>query len=150
MKEHILGEGAFDWLGVQYRPLLGASDSGGALSITDSVSPPMSGPPRHIHHDADESFVVLSGEATFWLEGESFVRGPGEAAFVPRGKEHSFQVFGEQPCRHLVILTPSGFEAFFQEMSQHGCRIPEDMEQITVIAKAHGLEFTGPPLGAKA
>jgi quercetin dioxygenase-like cupin family protein len=146
LKHHILGSDALDWNGVQYKTVMSTRDSGGAMSITDSVSPPMSGPPRHIHHDADEAFVVLTGEATFWLEGEVFTRRPGETAFIPRGKEHTFQIFGDVPCRHLVILTPGGFEGFFAEMATRNCRIPEDMETIARIGKEHHLDFTGPPL----
>ena len=80
------------------------------------------------------------------LEGKTFLRGPGEAAFVPRGKEHTFQVIGEKPCRHLVILTPGGFEGFFAEMADRRCRIPEDMGDIVETGKKYHLDFTGPPL----
>ena len=149
MKDNILGPDAFEWLGVQYKPILTGKDSGGAISVTDSVSPPNSGPPRHIHHDADETFVMLSGECEFWVEGESIFRGPGGTAFVPRGKEHTFRVVGDKPCRHLIILTPGGMEKFFAEMSREACRIPQDMAKITEAGQRYHLEFTGPPLGAE-
>ncbi len=147
MKDHILGPGAIDWLGTQYRTILATADTGGAMSIVDIVSPPASGPPRHIHHDADETFVMLSGDCEFWLEGESLVRGPGETVFVPRGKEHAFRVISDVPARHLVILTPGGFEGFFAEMAAGGFRIPEDMEAVAESGARHHLSFTGPPLG---
>ncbi|MCB1335192.1 MAG: cupin domain-containing protein [Roseivivax sp.] len=146
MKDLIRDADTIDWNGVSYRTILQTADTAGAMSITDSVSPPMNGPPRHIHHDADEAFVILSGECLFWLEGKTFLRGPGEAAFVPRGKEHTFQVIGEKPCRHLVILTPGGFEGFFAEMADRRCRIPEDMGDIVETGKKYHLDFTGPPL----
>lgn len=136
-----------NWLGTSYRTVLTAAAAGGALSVTDSVSPPLSGPPRHIHHDADEAFVVLSGDIEFWLEGTRFSRGPGETAFIPRGKEHTFRVVSDIPSRHLVILTPGGFESFFAEMARGQYAIPGDMEEINRIAAAHHLSFTGPPLG---
>jgi quercetin dioxygenase-like cupin family protein len=118
------------------------------MSITDSVSPPNSGPPRHIHHDADETFVLLTGDAEFLLEGERFTRGPGQTVFVPRGKEHTFRVVSDVPSRHLVILTPGGFEGFFAEMAAEQLRIPDDMQEIARIAENYHLTFTGPPLGA--
>ena len=148
MKDTILGPGAIEWLGVHYRTLLPTADSGGAMSITDSVSPPNSGPPRHIHHDADETFVLLTGDCEFWLEGERFTRGPGETVFVPRGKEHTFRVVSDNACRHLIILTPGGFEGFFAEMAAGQFRIPEDMPVIEQVAGRYQLSFTGPPLGA--
>ena len=145
----IFGPGSFEWLGTKYRPILTKGDSGGSMSIVDSVSPPQYGPPRHIHHDADETFVVLSGECEIWIEGNTSLRGPGEAAFVPRGKEHTFRIIGDQPSRHLVILTPGGMEDFFAEMSREACRIPQDMSKITEAGQRYHLEFTGPPLGAE-
>lgn len=143
----ILGPDATEWLGVHYRTILSTADTGGAMSITDTVSPPGSGPPRHIHHDADETFVMLTGDTEFWLEGERFTRSPGETVFVPRGKEHTFHVISDIPSRHLVILTPGGFEGFFAEMSAGKFRIPEDMPAIEESGKRHHLSFTGPPLG---
>lgn len=127
--------------------ILDPSQTGGAMSIVDSVSPPNAGPPRHVHKAEDETFVVLTGEVEVWLAGERFVFGPGETAFVPRGTEHTFRTLGGRPSRHLVILTPGGFEGFFQEMAKGGMRIPEDMPAIVECAARYNLEFTGPPLG---
>ena len=140
--------GAVEWLGVQYRTILTTAESHGSMSVTDSLSPPDSGPPLHIHHDADETFVILSGECEFILDGNRFTRGPGTTVFIPRGTEHTFRVVGSIPSRHLVILTPGGFEAFFTEMAAGQFRIPEDMPAIVESAKRHNLTFTGPPLGA--
>lgn len=135
-----------DWNGTTYRTILDASETQGAMSIFDSVSPPRSGPPRHVHDAEDETFVILSGEVELWLDGETFTRGPGETAFIPRGTEHTFRVISDHPCRHLVILTPGGFDTFFAEMAEGGFRIPEDMDAINESAARHNMRFTGPPL----
>nr|WP_245947398.1 cupin domain-containing protein [Jannaschia seohaensis] len=73
----------------------------------DSTSPPDSGPPRHVHHAEDETFVILPGRCRIWSDGEERIASAGETVFIPRGKEHSFKVTGEAPCRQLVILTPA-------------------------------------------
>ncbi len=148
MKDTDLGPGSVEWLGTYYRTTLTSGETGGAISITDSVSPPDTGPPRHIHHDADETFVIMSGDAEFWLAGERFIRGPGETAFIPRATEHTFRIVSETPCRHLVIMTPGGFEGFFVEMAEGQFQIPEDMPAIAESAGRHNLSFTGPPLVA--
>jgi quercetin dioxygenase-like cupin family protein len=145
----VLGAGAIEWLGVAYKTILASSETNGAISVVDSVSPVCSGPPRHVHRAEDETFVLLSGSCLFWVEGETFTRGAGEAVFVPRGKEHTFCVVGDEPCRHLVILTPGGFEAFFSAMAESRCRIPEDMERVNAEAARHNLVFTGPPIDAR-
>lgn len=145
----VLGAGAIEWLGVAYKIILASADTNGAISIVDSVSPLGSGPPRHVHRAEDETFVLLSGSCLFWVEGETFTREAGEAVFIPRGTEHTFCVIGDEPGRHLTILTPGGFEAFFLAMAEARCRIPEDMERVNAEAARHNLVFTGPPIDAR-
>ena len=149
MHEELSGPGVIEWLGVRYKTILSAAEAGGGMSIVDSLSPAGSGPPRHVHEREDEAFILLTGECEFWMEGQTFTKKAGEAAFVPCGREHTFRVIGGQPCRHLVILTPGGFEGFFADMAQGQFHIPEDMEQIGASAARHYLRFTGPPLGAE-
>ncbi|OIP87928.1 MAG: hypothetical protein AUK37_00415 [Rhodobacterales bacterium CG2_30_65_12] len=66
---------------------------------------------------------------------------------MPRGKKHSFRLVSDVPARHLVILTPGGFEGFRAEMATGQCCIPEDMPAIAEIASRYHLAFSGPPLG---
>lgn len=137
---------AVDWNGVRYRTVLSAETTGGKMSIVDGLSPVGSGPPRHVHEMEDEIFVILAGQCKFWLEGEELRRGPGEAVFIPRGAEHTFQIVGDRPCRHLVILTPGGFEGFFAEMAAGQYSVKTDMPAILAAAGRHNLRFTGAPL----
>lgn len=140
--------GAIQWMGVHYKTLLASEATGGAMSIVDSVGNPGDGPPRHVHAAEDEAFVMLTGRCRYWVAGRQFERGPGETAFVPRGTEHTFRVIGDRPSRHLVILTPGGFERFFAEMAANRYAIPADMAAIEEAAARYNLTFTGPPLEA--
>jgi hypothetical protein len=70
----------------------------------------------------------------------------GESIFVPSGAQHTFIVLSDEPSRHLVMLTPGGFEGFFAEMAAGQFRIPEDMGQIEESAERFNLTFCGPPL----
>ncbi|MEO9823526.1 MAG: cupin domain-containing protein [Paracoccaceae bacterium] len=146
MKDLENDDATIEWLGVRYKTILTPEESGGAMSIVDSLSPAGSGPPRHVHHSEDEVFVMITGTCKVWIEGIETIAGPGESVFIPRGKEHTFKVIGDAPSRHLVILTPGGFEGFFQDMAEWQCRIPEDMPAIEESAKRHNMTFTGPPL----
>lgn len=137
-----------EWLGVRYKTILPASSTNGSMCIIESIAPPDSGPPRHVHEAEDETFVILSGELEIWLEGRQFFMGPGEATMVPRGAEHTFRVIGKNPCRKYLILSPGGFEGFFAEMAAGKCRIPEDMAKVEDAAARYNLRFTGPPLHA--
>lgn len=147
MKDLAEIDGAIEWLGVQYKTILTPDQTGGTMSIVDSWSPAGSGPPRHVHMNEDETFVILTGACKFWLEGGEFKVGAGESVFIPRGKEYTFKVVGDEPCRHLVILTPGGFEGFFADMAAGQCCIPEDMPAIEESAKRNNMAFTGPPAG---
>ncbi len=149
MDSTLSGPGVVEWLGVKYKTILKRADTGGAMSIVDSLSPAGSGPPRHVHEREDEAFILMSGACEFWLEGESFIRQAGATVFVPRGREHTFRVVGDTPCRHFVILTPGGFEGFFADMAAGQFSIPQDMGPISESAARHNLRFTGPPLGAE-
>ncbi len=116
------------------------------MSIVDSWSPAGSGPPRHVHANEDETFVMITGTCKVWIEGEEILAGPGESVFIPRGKNHTFKVVGDEPSRHLVILTPGGFEGFFADMAASQFQIPDDTPAIEASAQRHNMTFTGPPL----
>lgn len=148
MKDVITAPDTQDWNGTEFRVGLSGAETGGTLSITDMVCQPGFGPPRHIHHDADEIFFLMTGEMQFYLDGQTLTRGPGDMVFVPRGAEHAFVVLGDVPCRHLAIFTPAGMEDFFCEMARLGLRIPQDIPQMTKIAEIYKMSFTGPPLVA--
>lgn len=135
-----------NWNGVLYRILISSEQTGGALSLVDSISPIGSGPPLHIHDAEDETFYIVTGTLKFFLDGQTLVKQAGEAVFVPRGKLHTFQVVGDMPCRHLVMLTPGGFESFFAEMARGQFAIPDDMADIEASAARHNLRFAGLPL----
>jgi quercetin dioxygenase-like cupin family protein len=139
-------DGAIDWQGTKYKTMLSSDASGGHISVTDSVSPPQSGPPRHIHHDADETFMLITGQIGFWLDGKTQVCGSGSSFFIPRGTPHTFLVLSDTPSRHLVIMTPGGFEGFFAEMAAGQFAIPDDMPLIEESAARFKLSFVGPPL----
>jgi mannose-6-phosphate isomerase-like protein (cupin superfamily) len=134
------------WQGSTYKVLLTAGMSGGQMGILEAVVAPDFGPPRHVHRREDETFYILSGEAIFWLDGETRTVGPGDVVFGPRGKPHTYQVIGPNPARWITILTPGGTEAFFVEMAAGNYRFPQDIAEVTRIAARYDLEFVGPPL----
>ncbi len=134
------------WNGADYRTILSAAETGGAMSIVDAIHEPGTGPGRHIHTTHDEIFVVLAGRLRFAVGDEIIERGPGGAAFVPRGTDHTFQVLGPDTSRFLVIYTPPGFEGFLDDWISHRWRLPEDMTIVKEVAECAGMVFTGPPI----
>jgi mannose-6-phosphate isomerase-like protein (cupin superfamily) len=150
MKDMIEKPLAGTWNGIRIRTLLAAADTGGRIGVVDTVNPPRSCPPMHIHHAEDEVLLVLSGDIEVALGSARLIVGPGQAAFVPRGTEHTFRVVSAVPSRVIAILTPGGFEGFFADMVDGQYRIPEDMPAIIESGARHRLSFTGPPLGDAA
>jgi quercetin dioxygenase-like cupin family protein len=96
MFHELSGPDVLEWLGVRYKTILSASETGGAMSIVDSLSPAGSSPPRHVHQRKDEAFILFSGECEFWLEGQTFTRRAGETAFVSRGARAHVPCLGKR------------------------------------------------------
>lgn len=137
-----------EWNHTKYRVVLASEDTGKATSILWSQTQGPGGPPMHVHDDADETFYVLEGRTRFVVAGEEVVIDVGEAAYVPRGSEHTYRVLAENGGTQLIILAPGGFEHFFAAVAAEGLTIPEDMPRISEIAAQFQLRFTGPPLPA--
>ncbi|MGP6087853.1 cupin domain-containing protein [Antarctobacter jejuensis] len=138
------------WNGMEYEVLTDRNSGVTSIGAFVSLDAPGAGPPRHIHHDADESFYILSGEVDFWIAGKTIPAQAGQMLTVPRGTEHAFLIVGERPARMLTILTPGGFEHFFSDVAAENLRISEDLPRISEIGKDYHLSFTGPPMAAPA
>lgn len=63
--------------------------------------------PEHIHPHQEETFAISAGEASFTLNGEHRVVGPGEAITVPSGVPHSETNAGAVPVEGTVELRPA-------------------------------------------
>ena len=97
--------------------LLRSEDSGGRVSLVDNGVPAgTAGPPLH-RHDFDEAFVVLEGEVTFQLGDDLVTRRAGEIAFAPRGVPHTFANQSGADARHVIVITPAGFERYFDRLA---------------------------------
>ena len=59
----------------------------------------------HAHADADDFFLVLSGEIDIQLRGDTATLKAGEMFVVPRGVEHRPVARSEA---HLLLIEPTG------------------------------------------
>ena len=97
--------------------LLRSEQTGDALAVTENTVPAgWGGPPLH-HHDFDETFYVLDGELTFQLGDEVSRAAAGTLVFAPRGSHHTLANHGTEPARYLLVITPPGFERYFDRLS---------------------------------
>jgi quercetin dioxygenase-like cupin family protein len=124
--------------------LVRGADSDGRVALMHNHPRPGAGPKLH-HHDFDELFYVLDGELTFQLGDERMVRRRGELAFAPRGAVHTFANLSGAPAEQLLVVTPAGFERYFQRRAAKIAGVeppPEALEPIPEVTTV------GPPLTA--
>jgi quercetin dioxygenase-like cupin family protein len=92
-----------------------ADRSGGSLTVEEWGLPPGMMIPPHTHTREDECNFVLEGELTCDVGGELVV-----APYVlkPRGIPHALCNTSTEPVRVIEILTPGGFESYFDEYEE--------------------------------
>ena len=123
----------------------------GEHSVLEMVAPPADQPPLHVHHDSDEGFYVLEGEAMFWVGDVERRLGPGEFVLGPKGIPHTYRVTSETPARLIVTSSTGAFAAFVQaygvpaERAELPTGVVPDVERLGRLAAEHGIELLGPP-----
>jgi quercetin dioxygenase-like cupin family protein len=132
-----------------------AEQSGAGFALTEQSFPKGMATPLHRQPEDDESFYVLEGELTFYLEdGRPMPAAAGSFLHVPAGVAHAFQVDSE--TARILNITTAQHERFFRATSDPAQartlppEAPPDMERIMAAAREHGVEILGPPPGAHA
>ncbi len=139
------GVGKLDVLGIPMVIRIHGRDSGGVVSVVESLDLPGGGPPPHIHHKEDETFQILEGEYEWTVGGETFVATKGTMIFAPRGVPHTYRYLGSTPGRLMCVITPSGFEGFFEEIAAMTPEQQQDIPRVMEIGASYGVEFLPPP-----
>jgi quercetin dioxygenase-like cupin family protein len=61
----------------------------------------------HAHLESGEVFHMLSGRATFRIDGKLHELGPGDLLFVAAGERHGIQIHQDEPVVMLVAVAPN-------------------------------------------
>jgi mannose-6-phosphate isomerase-like protein (cupin superfamily) len=109
--------------------------------VEHPMSPRALAAPLHRHTREDEYSYVLEGRMGALLGDEVVEAGAGELVFKPRNQWHTFWNAGDQPCRILEIISPAGFERFFEELDGLGGALEADPEQLAALSERYGLEM---------
>src|ERR671921_460305 len=132
-----------------------AEQTGGRDSPIEGMAPRREGQPPHVHREDDETFYVLEGELTFYLDDDQPVAASaGSFVHIPGGVVHAFKVDSET-ARYLIITTPQHerfYRAAFGDPARSRTLPPEgalDMERIEAAAQEYKVEMVGPPPGAQ-
>jgi mannose-6-phosphate isomerase-like protein (cupin superfamily) len=92
---------------------LSGAETGGAIGVFDYQAPAGFIVPRHVHHREDEILRVVRGRAVFWTPQLSGSIEVGDVVKLPKGIEHAWRHFGDEPIGFLCDVVPAGFETFF-------------------------------------
>jgi quercetin dioxygenase-like cupin family protein len=115
---HLPGEGKTSSLtGVTFTFKAVTADTNGAYTLFEVTAPPhFAGPPPHWHTRMQESFYVLEGRLVIRLGERVISATPGAFIQVPRNAMHSFANEDATPARFLTLVTPGGFEGYWEEL----------------------------------
>jgi len=125
-------------IGVRF--MIDGGEVGDRFALVEHPMPPHAlAAPIHRHSREDEYSFVLEGRMGAILGDELVQASAGDLVFKPRNQWHTFWNAGDEPCRILELISPAGFERYFEELIEMtGPRTPET---IGPLAARYGLEL---------
>jgi quercetin dioxygenase-like cupin family protein len=97
--------------------------------------------PLHRHNREDEYSYVLEGRVGALLGDDVLVGSPGDLIFKPRNQWHTFWNAGDEPARILEIISPAGFERFFDELVDLGGVTQAEPQTLADLCARYELEM---------
>ncbi len=150
------------WLGgFGVRFLLDGGHTDGRLSLVEHpLASRALAAPLHTHTREDEFSFVIEGRVGMQLGDRVIIAEPGTFVMKPRAVPHTFWNAGSAPARLLELISPAGFERYFQELGpliappgppdlealaalweRYGLRM--DMDSLQRLAEQHGVTLAG-------
>lgn len=127
--------------GTGIRFMLDASQSGGGFALVEHpMEPHALAAPMHRHTREDEYSFVLEGRVGALLGEEIVYAEAGDLLCKPRGQWHTFWNATSDPARVLEIISPAGFEKFFDEMTDLAAHGELSPDRMTALAAEYGAE----------
>ena len=125
------------------RTILEAGATEGGFSVVEHLLAPKElAAPLHMHSREDEFTVVTKGRVGFLLGEHVFHAGPGELVRKPRDQWHTFWNADEEPAQVLELISPAGFEQYFQEIAPFfPDNAPPDLEGMARANVKYGLQM---------
>jgi len=94
--------------------------TGGAFSAVEHrLAPGVPGPPKHYHERMCDSFYVLAGTLSLWVEDRWEDAGPGSFACFPPGVVHTFANRSDRLARVLNVNSPGGWDEVLRAIVHH-------------------------------
>ena len=131
--------GTLGSIGVRF--MIDGGETDGTFSLVEHPLPPRHlAAPLHKHSREDEYSFVLEGRMGALLGDEEVYAEVGDLVFKPRDQWHTFWNAGDEPCRILEIISPAGFEGFFDELVDMNAEGSFDPTRVPELGARYGLE----------
>ena len=128
--------------GIGIRFMVDGAESGGGFSLVEHPMEPRAlAAPMHRHSREDEYSFVLEGRVGADLGGEIVYGEVGDLIFKPRGQWHTFWNAGDLQARILEVISPAGFEKFFDTLTEMTARGELNPERMLALASEYGTEI---------
>ena len=109
----------------------------GAFSVVEHpLEPGALAAPPHTHAATDEYSFVIEGEIGVLMGEETFRAPAGSYVLKVRGVPHTFWNLGSGPARVLEIISPAGFEQYFEELAGILSSTPPGQPDFARIARS--------------
>src|SRR3954469_14345696 len=117
-------------------------ETGGGFSLVEHPMPPRGlAAPLHKHSREDEDSYVIEEQMGAILGDDVVHAEVGDFVFKPREQWHTFWNAGDEPCRILEIISPGGFEHFFDELGDLMATPEPDLAAMQALNVRYGLEM---------
>ncbi|HYI98903.1 MAG TPA: cupin domain-containing protein [Thermoleophilaceae bacterium] len=127
-------------IGVRF--MIDGDEADERFSLVEHPMPPRAlAAPLHRHNREDEYSFVLEGRVGALLGDDVIEGGPGDLIFKPRGQWHTFWNAGDEPARLLEIISPAGFERFFDELVDMGGVANASPEKLGELCQRYALDM---------
>jgi len=127
--------------GIGVRFMVDGAESGRGFALVEHpMEPHALAGPMHRHSREDEYSFVLEGRIGADLGGQIVYGEVGDLIFKPRGQWHTFWNAGDGPARILEIISPAGFEKFFETVTELAGRDELDPARMVSIAAEYGTD----------
>jgi glyoxylate utilization-related uncharacterized protein len=91
--------------------------------------------------------TFVEGQITVQVDGQQTILRAGGSAFAPRGTAHTYQNFGSSPAGTPVMVTPTHFQRFFEELTLLNGGLPApDLVRVEQLMNEYGVDLLGPAL----
>ncbi len=139
------GEGpSYDWDADNPFVKVSGAETGGAYALIEDNLKATFALGLHLHETHAETFYVLEGALDFFIDGDWIRAEPGTTIHIPPKVPHACRVSDRAPARMLMIMQPSGFDAFLAELGDMGPDDFADEAKMADLNSRHDIVPLGP------